>query len=98
MQQLPILEGQIRPLETEAEAAPPAPRRCRTWYVVLVFCFFAAVIPESIATWSTAVAKVVGNPGDLLFVILFYGLADLLVREAMVRRHLGWVSLILFGI
>jgi hypothetical protein len=68
------------------------------WYVVLVFCFFAAVIPESIATWSTSVAKVVGHPADLLFVILFYGLADLLVREAMVRRHLGWVSLILFGI
>ena len=98
MQQLPILEGQIRPDETEAEAAPPAPRRRRTWYVVLVFCFFAAVIPETLTTTSTSVAKIIAQPGALLFIMLFYGLADLLIREALVRRHLGWASLIFLGI
>ncbi len=96
MQQLPILEGQIRPAETET--APPAPRRRRTWYVALVLCFFAAVIPETLTTTSTSVAKIIAQPGDLLFIMLFYGLADLLIREALVRRRLGWVSLILLGI
>ena len=96
MQQLPILEGQIRPAETET--APPAPRRRRTWYVALVLCFFAAVIPETLTTTSTSVAKIIAQPGALLFIMLFYGLADLLIREALVRRRLGWVSLILLGI
>ena len=97
MRQLPILEGQIRPADTETETAPSAPRRRRTWYVVLVLCFFAAVIPETLTTTSTSVAKIITQPASLPFVMLFYGLADLLIREALVRR-LGWVSLIVLGI
>jgi len=98
MQQLPILEGQIRPAEAETEAAPPATRRRRTWYVVLTLCFFAAVIPETLTTTSTSVAKIITQPASLPFIMLFYGLADLLIREALVRRRLGWVSLIVLGI
>jgi len=100
MQQLPILEGQIRPADTETdtETAPSAPRRRRTWYVVLVLCFFAAVIPETLTTTSTSVAKIITQPASLPFIMLFYGLADLLIREAMIRRRLGWVSLIALGI
>ena len=79
------------------DAAPPARRR-RTWYAVLILCFFAAVIPETLVTSSTSVAKIIGQPTDLLFVILFYGPADLLIREAMIRRHLGSVSLVLLGV
>lgn len=74
-------------------ARPP-----RNWYIVLIFCFFAAVIPESIATTSTSVAKMLANPTDLLFVMAFYGPADLLIREALIRRRLGWVSLVMLGI
>jgi hypothetical protein len=96
MQQLPILEGQIRPADTAT--IPPAPRRRRTWYVVLTLCFFAAVIPETLTTTSTSVAKIITQPASLPFIMLFYGLADLLIREALVRRRLGWVSLILLGI
>ncbi|HEY1388918.1 MAG TPA: hypothetical protein VGF38_10270 [Ktedonobacterales bacterium] len=96
MRQLPILEGQMR--LADAETALPAPRRRRAWYVVLIFCFFAAVIPETLATTSTSVAKIVTQPASLPFIMLFYGLADLLIREALVRRRLGWVSLIALGI
>ncbi len=94
MQQVPVVEDQM----PATASATSAPRRRRTWYAVLILCFFAAVIPESIATWSTAVAEILANPGNLLFVILFYGPADLLIREALIRRRLGWVSLILLGI
>ncbi len=40
----------------------------------------------------------IAQPWNLIFLMLFYGLADLLIREALIRRHLGWVSLIIFGI
>jgi hypothetical protein len=96
MRQLPILEGQIRPADTET--APLVPRRRRTWYVVLVLCFFAAVIPETLTTTSTSVAKIITQPASLPFIMLFYGVADLLIREALVRRRLGWASLIALGI
>jgi len=98
MQQLPILEGQVRPADTEAETVPPAPRRRRTWYVALLLCFFAAIIPETLATTSTSVAKIITQPASLPFIMLFYGLANLLIREALVRRRLGWVSLIALGV
>jgi hypothetical protein len=68
------------------------------WYVVLTLCFFAAIIPETLATTSTSVAKIITQPASLPFIMLFYGLADLLIREAMIRRRLGWVSLIALGI
>lgn len=79
------------------EVARPVARR-RTWYVVLILCFFAAVIPETLATTSTSVAKILGQPTALLFVILFYGPADLLIRELVIRRRLGWVSITLMGV
>lgn len=94
MQQPPVVEGQTSTLQY----APPIGTRRRNWYVVLILCFFAAVIPETLMTTSTSVAKILGHPTDLLFIILFYGPADLLIREAMIRRRLGWVSLVLLGI
>jgi hypothetical protein len=95
MQQLPAIEGVSPPME----AAPAITRRPRrTWYVVLTLCFFAAVIPETLTTTSTSVAKIITQPTSLPFIMLFYGLADLLIREAVIRRRLGWVSLVLLGI
>jgi hypothetical protein len=97
MQQLPIVDGQM-PMMEAAVSAPPTVRRRRTWHIVLILLFFAAVIPETIVTTSTSVAKMIAQPVSLIFLMLFYGLADLLIREALIRRHLGWVSLVLFGI
>jgi hypothetical protein len=95
MQQLPAIEGVPPPME----AAPANARRARrTWYVVLALCFFAAVIPETLTTTSTSVAKIITAPTSLPFIMLFYGLADLLIREAVIRRRLGWVSLVLLGV
>jgi hypothetical protein len=83
----------------DKEATPAnAQRPRRTWYVVLALCFFAAVIPETLTTTSTSVAKIITQPTSLPFIMLFYGLADLLIREAVIRRHLGWVSLVLLGV
>jgi hypothetical protein len=88
-------EGAVPSLVT----APTNTMRPRhTWYVVLTLCFFAAIIPETLTTTSTSVAKIIAQPTALLFIMLFYGLANLLIREALVRRHLGWVSLVLLGI
>jgi hypothetical protein len=99
MQQVPVFEGQpytpIPPLPAPSSAS--APRR-RNWYVILLLCFFAAVIPETLVTTSTSVAKIITHVPDLLFVIAFYGPADLLIREMLVRRRLGWVSLALAGV
>lgn len=94
MQQVAIAENQV----PGVAAQPSQPRQRRAWYVILALCFFAAVIPESIATWNTSVARIIANPTDLLFIMLFYGPADLLIREAIVRRRLGWGSLVLLGI
>ena len=96
MQQTPTPIPAILSQPPVVASAPPARSR-RTWYVVLILCFFAAVIPETLATTSTSVAKILGQPTDLLFVILFYGPADLLIREMVIRRRLGWVSLVLLG-
>ncbi len=95
MQQVPAIEGVSPPMEP-APATARRPRR--SWYVVLTLCFFAAVIPETLTTTSTSVAKIITQPTALPFIMLFYGLADLLIREAMVRRRLGWVSLVVLGI
>ncbi|HEU5347454.1 MAG TPA: hypothetical protein VFU63_02460, partial [Ktedonobacterales bacterium] len=94
MQQTPIPAIASQP--SIVQDAPPLARR-RTWHVVLILCFFAAVIPETLATTSTSVAKILGDPTALLFIILFYGPADLLIREMVIRRRLGWVSLVLLG-
>ena len=95
MQQTPIPAMRVPP--PVMAPAPPAPRR-RTWYAILILCVVAALIPETLVTTSTSVAKILGQPTDLLFVILFYGPADLLIREALIRRRLGWVSLTLLGV
>lgn len=95
MQQTPIPAMLVSP--PVLAPAPPAPRR-RTWYAILILCVVAALIPETLVTTSTSVAKILGHPTDLLFVILFYGTADLLIREALIRRRLGWVSLTLLGV
>ncbi|HET9979261.1 MAG TPA: hypothetical protein VFQ32_02380 [Ktedonobacterales bacterium] len=92
----PAVVSQPPSVEAFHPVAPMRPRR--TWYIVLILCFFAAVIPETLATTSTSVAKILGKPTDLLFVILFYGPADLLIRELVIRRRLGWVSIVLLGV
>lgn len=97
MQQLPLVDGPVSPLSPDGPTIPVA-RRQRTWYVVLIFCFFAATIPETIATTSTSVAKIVTHVPDLFFIMAFYGPADLLIREALIRRRLGWRSLVLLGV
>lgn len=94
MQQYSAIAGQM----PAVGAAPPKARRRRTWYVVLILCFFAAVIPETLTTTSTSVAKIVAQPYSLVFLMLFYGLADLLIREALIRQRLGWVSLTMLGV
>jgi hypothetical protein len=93
VQQPPVVAA-----STSVTYAAQQPERRRSWYVVLALCFFAAVIPETLVTTSTSVAKIIANPGSLFFVVLFYGPADLLIREAMIRRRLGWLSLVVLGI
>jgi hypothetical protein len=97
MQQSPLVDGPLSPVSPDHPTIPVA-RRQRTWYIVLIFCFFAAIIPETIATTSTSVAKIAAHIPDLFFVMAFYGPADLLIREALIRRRLGWGSLVLLGI
>lgn len=75
-----------------ADRARPAPMA-----VVLALCLLAALVPETIATWSTSVAAIVANPLELLAIGAFYGPAVLLIREALVRRRLGWRGLVLLG-
>lgn len=103
MQHLPLVHGPVSPVSPVSPVLPdhttiPVARRQRTWYVVLIFCFFAAIIPETIATTSTSVAKIVTHVPDLFFIMAFYGPADLLIREALIRRRLGWGSLVLLGV
>ncbi len=76
----------------------PAPRMTPRWLVVLIACLFAALIPETLLTSSTSPARIVGNPFALVFIALFYGTADVLVRELIVRRHIGWAALLLLGV
>ncbi|HUY77891.1 MAG TPA: hypothetical protein VMV29_14055 [Ktedonobacterales bacterium] len=77
--------------------APATPRRERKWLVIVVFCLFAGLIPETIITSSTSPLKIVLNPLSLPFIALFYGTADLLVREIIVRRRVGLASVLLLG-
>jgi hypothetical protein len=82
-----------------AAIAPETPARpSRRWPLVLLFCLLAGLIPETLATTSTSVAKIIANPGSLLFVALFYGTADLVIREAIIRRPLGLTGKLLLGI
>lgn len=80
--------------------APPArlPRPPRRWPVVLLFMALAGLIPETIATNSTSVAKIIHDPFSLVFVALFYGTADIVIREAIIRRPLGLAGKVLLGV
>ena len=76
---------------------PTTPRRERKWLIIVVFCLFAGLIPETIITSSTSPLKMLLNPLSLPFIALFYGTADLLVREIIVRRRVGLASVLLLG-
>ncbi len=82
----------------------PAPRvatvpveRLRTWPAVLTLFIFAALIPESIASANTPPLTWVLDPLVGLFMMAFYGSANLLIRELRVRRGLGWPGVLLLG-
>ena len=76
---------------------PKAPRHALRWLIIIVFCLFAGLIPETIVTSSTSPLKLVLNPLSLLFIALFYGTADLVIREIIVRRRAPLVSVLLLG-
>lgn len=88
-----------------APAVPPAERPLaasaypqRTRLAILALLFFAALIPESIATWNTPPSRMLAEPLALPFEMAFYGSADLLIREVWRRRPLRWGALLLLGI
>jgi hypothetical protein len=85
----PVVSAPVTPVVV---ARPP-----RRWPIILVFCLLAGLIPETIITTSTSVAKIAGNPISLVFIALFYGAADLVIREAIIRRPLGVVGTLLMG-
>ena len=97
------------PIAPAAPAAPASPvvaapvtpvviaRPPRRWPVILTFCLLAGLIPETITTTSTSVAKIAANPISLVFIALFYGTADLVIREAIIRRPLGVAGRLLMG-
>jgi hypothetical protein len=66
--------------------------------LVLLFLLLAGLIPETIVTNSTSVAKIAHAPIDLIFIALFYGTADIVIREAIIRRPLGLASKVLLGV
>ncbi len=68
------------------------------WLIAILAFFIFGLIPESILTSSTSALKIFIQPGDLIFVALYYGMFVLFVRDLMVRRNLGWQALLLFGI
>lgn len=91
---------QYDPLAAAPSAAGPAARPARPprkWPIILVFCLFAGLIPETIVTSSTSPLKMLLNPVSLPFIALFYGTADLLIREIIVRRRVGLASVLLLG-
>ncbi|HLY30856.1 MAG TPA: hypothetical protein VKQ36_07490, partial [Ktedonobacterales bacterium] len=96
----PLYAPLLQPLPGAPHASPqqlPA-RKIRKWPAIMLFCLFAALIPETIVTSSTNPLKMVLQPISLPFIMVFYGTADLMIREAMIRRRLGLASLLLFGI
>ncbi len=100
--------GQQAPLSPTLQQAPMYPAnptnsmnpasKVRRWPAILLFCFFAGIIPETIVTSSSSPLKMVAQPLTLPLIIIFYGTSDLLIREAMIRRRLGLASLLVFGI
>lgn len=98
--------GAPPPYAAPPYAAPPAPnvaipsaaKAPRRWPVVLLFMTLAGLIPETIVTSSTSVFRIVHDPKSLLFAALFYGTADIIIREAIIRRRLGLAAKILLGV
>lgn len=80
-----------------APVAPDVPRRPPRWLAIPLFCLIAGLIPETIVTSSTSVAKISVEPFSLVFVAIFYGLADMVIREAIVRRRVGLAGKLLLG-
>lgn len=81
-----------------AVAASTSIRRTPKWVVITLACLFAGLLPETILTSSTSVAKIVGNPFAAVFVAAFYGTAMLLIRDLRLRKPASWVTVILLGI
>lgn len=77
----------------EADSAEPAHK----WLLVVVFCLFAGLIPETLFTSSTSPLRMVLNPISLPFISLFYGTAGLVIREVMLRRRAGLAGVLLLG-
>ncbi|HEX9035675.1 MAG TPA: hypothetical protein VF808_01660 [Ktedonobacterales bacterium] len=90
------------------EAAPPDTRdlatqqgaqsRPRRWLSLLLFALLAGLIPETIATNSTSVAKILTDPLSLVAVAIFYGTADLFIREIIIRRRPRLAAKVLLGV
>ncbi|HEX8732054.1 MAG TPA: hypothetical protein VF725_08325 [Ktedonobacterales bacterium] len=80
-----------------AESALAAPRRPSRWLAIPLFCLLACLIPETVVTSATSVTKIIGAPFSLVFVAVFYGTADLVIREAIVRRRIGLAGKLLLG-
>ena len=72
-------------------------KQTRYWPAILSLCLLSAVIPESIATFNTPFLAYVLAPFTIVWGVLAYGSAALLIREAIVRKRLGWPSIILLG-
>jgi hypothetical protein len=80
-------------------ATPSKPRRVAPrWLVIILACFFAGIIPETILTSSTSVLAIAAAPQNVIFIGIFYGAAMLLLREAIIRIPAGWPAVVLLGI
>lgn len=100
------MEPQLSEAATRAEVAiqdatapasvPDAPaRRARVWPAALSLYILAAIIPEMLSG-STPPLRFI-QPYNLIFLPLLYGSSALLIREAVMRRRLGWANVLLMG-
>lgn len=89
---------QFTPADAPPMSSTPPVNKRRTWPMIIAVLFCAAVIPETITTFSTSPLKMVLQPIALPFIMLFYGPAVLLTRELIIRRRLGWSAIILLGL
>lgn len=87
----PMLEPP--PVAADVVAHPP-----RTRLAILTLLLFAPIIGESLASFNTPPLKYVSDPSSLPFLIAFYGVSAVLMRDIIRRRKLGWVSWTLLGI
>ncbi|HEX9035391.1 MAG TPA: hypothetical protein VF808_00205 [Ktedonobacterales bacterium] len=81
------------PLSGANGGADLAPR-LRVWPALALY-LFAALIPEMLSG-STPPLRFL-QPFNLVFLPLLYGSSALLIREAIVRRRLGWINVLLLG-